>query len=56
MDTFRCRKISKFTPDGGVAVVDRAIQLVGDDHAALVAISMAARRRLEECGTFATSR
>jgi membrane dipeptidase len=35
MDTFPVPDELKFGPDGWVAVVDRAIQLVGDDHVAL---------------------
>ncbi|MEO7143369.1 MAG: dipeptidase [Bryobacteraceae bacterium] len=35
MDAFRVPEDIKFTPDDWVAVVDKAIQLVGEDHVAL---------------------
>jgi membrane dipeptidase len=35
MDAFKVPEDLKFTPDDWVAVVDRAIQLVGEDHVAL---------------------
>jgi membrane dipeptidase len=35
MDTFNVPEDLKFTPDDWVAVVDRAIRLVGEDHVAL---------------------